>query len=325
MLPSIAAFAAFYFTNKQVDATRRQLQIAEQGQITDRYNAAVTNLGSPSIEVRLGGVYALQHLMQDTPSYQPTIIAVLCAFVRNQTSPDVKPRAAQPPELPTDIQAVLTVVGTRDTAHDGKTTHVDFDHTQIAHGILIHLNLKGADFTWANITGADLSFANLAGAYFTHANLSNAYMLSADLKGADLIGANLRGVSDGVRGLTRNAAAPTAYVELTRAYLSGADLRGAFLPRAQLQGAYLDRADLQGADLQGANLGGADLTGADLRGADLQGNAYLPGAYLAGAQFVGADLTGAKWPKSDPVPKGWVRDPGSGELKRVSTHAPSSR
>ena len=50
-LPGLAALIALRSTNQQVS---HQLQIAEQGQITDRYNAAITNLGSRSIEVRLG-------------------------------------------------------------------------------------------------------------------------------------------------------------------------------------------------------------------------------------------------------------------------------
>ena len=59
-LPGIAALIAFSFTYVSVKATENQVQIArqgqntaEQGQITDRYNAAITNLGSRSIEVRL--------------------------------------------------------------------------------------------------------------------------------------------------------------------------------------------------------------------------------------------------------------------------------
>jgi hypothetical protein len=52
-LPGLAALVALLFTYQSVNATNVQLQIAEQGQITDRYNAAITNLGSGSIEVRL--------------------------------------------------------------------------------------------------------------------------------------------------------------------------------------------------------------------------------------------------------------------------------
>jgi hypothetical protein len=43
-----------------------------------RFNTAITNLGSSSIAVRLGGIYALQRLMQDSPRDQPAVVAVLC-------------------------------------------------------------------------------------------------------------------------------------------------------------------------------------------------------------------------------------------------------
>jgi hypothetical protein len=81
----IAAFIAVFTNVQSQRATNTQLRIAEQGQITDRYNAAITNLGSRSIEVRLGGIYALQRLMQDSSRDQPTVVAVLGAFVRDQT------------------------------------------------------------------------------------------------------------------------------------------------------------------------------------------------------------------------------------------------
>jgi hypothetical protein len=103
-LTGIAAVLALIFTGLQVRATngqlqetKDQLQITEQGQITDRYNAAIANLGSTSIDVRLGGIYALQRLMQDSPRDQPTVIAVLCAFARMPTESHPKPQASSAP------------------------------------------------------------------------------------------------------------------------------------------------------------------------------------------------------------------------------------
>ena len=227
--------------NHQLQIANHQLQIAEQGQITDRYNAAITNLGSRSIEVRLGGIYALQRLMQDSPRDQPTIIAVLCAFVRDQTAPGATPTKPPTSHLPTDIQAALTVVGTRNTAHDSSTTVVDLDHAQLTSArfslLLGSFHLSGADFFGTDLTRADLS--------------------GADLTNAILTGANL-----------------------TRAYINGPNLTGAYLISA--------------------NLTSAILTGADLSGANLTGTI----------------LTGAKWSKNVPAPEGWIRDPGSGRLRR---------
>src|SRR6266496_3416719 len=88
-LPSLVAVGALIFTwvsiVKTTDATNHQLQITEQGQVTDRYNVAITNLGSTSEDIRLGGIYALRRVMEDSPRDQSAIVAVLCAFVRNHT------------------------------------------------------------------------------------------------------------------------------------------------------------------------------------------------------------------------------------------------
>jgi hypothetical protein len=182
----IAAFIAVFTNYQSQRATNVQLRIAEQGQITDRYNAAVTNLGSRSVEIRLGGIYALQRLMKDSPRDQSTVIAVLCAFVRDQTAPAVKPRKPPPSHVPTDVQAALTVVGTRNTANDGSTTVVDLDHAQLRNAQLRWLDLSGAD-----LTGADLTSANLSHVYGSQANLTNAYLFETNLSGADLAGANV--------------------------------------------------------------------------------------------------------------------------------------
>jgi len=119
-MPGLAVVIALIFTglhvhvtDSQLQAAQNQLQVTEQGQITDRYNATITNLGSGFIDIRLGGIYALQSLMQDSPRDQPTIIAVLCAFARDRSAsnPDEGNTSALSP--PADVQAALTVVGSR--------------------------------------------------------------------------------------------------------------------------------------------------------------------------------------------------------------------
>ena len=114
------------------------------------------------------------------------------------------------------------------------------------------------------------------------------------------------------------AGADLTSADLTGADLTGADLARAVLARADLLAAKLARADLSGADLGGARLTGADLDGADLTGADLT-DADLAGADLVGADFTGAELTGALWPMDGPVPAGWERHAGSGQLVTAGT------
>jgi hypothetical protein len=186
-------------TDKQLKGTYKQLTIDEQGQITDRYNAAITNLGSRSIDVRLGGIYALQRMMTDSPRDQPTVIAVLCAFVRDRSMPTRKPHKP-PSSLRADIQAAVTVVGARNPKNDGRkigrgfdptATFVDFNHAQLANGELSGLNFSGADFTGANLAGAHLARTGLADAYLVGANLHGARLIRADFDGANLARADL--------------------------------------------------------------------------------------------------------------------------------------
>lgn len=211
--------AGLLYTNA---ANRTQQKLAEQGQITDRFGTAINQLGSDNLDVRLGGVYALERLMHDASSAdEADIMEVLSAYIRDHTglSADV-PQATTspaPPHPPTDVQAALTVLGRRPDPAS-------------------HMNI---DLTWADIRGADLTGANLTHSDLRDADLNGAYLRSADLTSAAL----------------RNA-------DLTRAYLRSADLAGAYLRYANLIDANLRSAVLTGANLTGANLTGANLTGA---------------------------------------------------------------
>jgi hypothetical protein len=228
LLVGFAAIAALLFTWQSTRATNGQLQVTEQGQITDRYNAAITNLGSTSVDVRLGGIYALQRIMQDSVRDQSTVVAVLCAFVRDHSTAATSSTAGHPP---TDIQAALTVVATRDPTRDTPATVVDL--------------------TNAYLFGAYLSDAKFADAHLRGVNLVRAYMPRANLTGADLLGVVL------------------ARAYMPRAHLAGAHLAGAHLSGAHLSGAHLSGAYLSGADLTGATLTGADFTGVHLTSAVL--------------------------------------------------------
>ena len=319
-LPGLAAIIALVFaslsvraTNSQLQETRQQLQTTEQGQITDRYNAAITNLGSSSVDVRLGGIYALQRIMQDSPRDQPTVVAVLCAFVRDHA----KTATAKPPQmpgtsLPTDIQAALTVVTTRDTAHDGSATVVDFTSAHLDGAHLEQANLTGADldgtdltsadFLHANLTGANLDGTDLTSAYLEDANLTHAYLLEANLTSANLGSANLTSANLGSANLTSAnlLLANLADARLNSANLTSAKLAAANFTGASLIGAHLDGAHLDGAKLIYVYLIGADLTRADLWKANLTDSLLLT-AQTSRAQTSRAQTSPAR---TSPAPKG---------------------
>ncbi|WP_189171532.1 hypothetical protein [Pilimelia anulata] len=82
ILSVLVVAIGLYVTN---EANRRQLDVALQGQLTDRFTRAVEQLGqagAAKIDVRLGAVYALERIMRDSAQDQPAVVEVLAAYVR---------------------------------------------------------------------------------------------------------------------------------------------------------------------------------------------------------------------------------------------------
>jgi hypothetical protein len=169
--------------------TARTYRLTEQGHITDRYTKAIEQLGSAKLDVRLGGVYALERIAVDSKRDHPTVVEVLSAFVREHSDPahtDSEPTVAEvlssllrgdgePAEKPqpdagtekeprptTDVQAAVTVLG-RLPKRPG-TSRGDLSGAELAGAQLDRADLAGARLDMANLTAALLGGADLAGA-----------------------------------------------------------------------------------------------------------------------------------------------------------------
>jgi hypothetical protein len=217
-----------------IGAGAAYLQFTQQQQgvhdllISNQASKGFEQLASEKITMRLGGIYALEGVMNTSLDYHQSVLEALCAFVRDGTKGGgKKPATDIKDKPPTDIQTAITVIGRRKPGPGD----VNLARANIP-GVLLEL----ADLSGATLTGADLSGADLSGATLTGADLSG-----ADLSSAILIFAHLPG-----------------------ARLTGAHLPGADLSRADLTAANLTGADLTGADLTAADLFSADLTAARL-------------------------------------------------------------
>ena len=253
-----AALAYVQFTQQQQTSQRQfteQQQASRELLISNQVAKGFEQLGSDKVVVRLGGIYALEGVMNASEQYHQPVLEALCAFVRDGTRTET---GDGPPT--TDIQAALTVIGRRAAIGTGR---VDFANAHIPKAQLYRANLSGAFLSAVNLSGANLSAALLSAAALSGADLSGAILTGANLRGADLIGAHLSGAN--LRGADLSTAILS--VTLTGADLSTANLSAAILTGANLRGAFLIGANLSGALLGGANLGGANLSGAILIGA----------------------------------------------------------
>jgi hypothetical protein len=219
-------------------ATWRQVQISREGQITERFTRAVDQIGSKSPDVRIGGIYALQRVANNSAADRATIVRVLGAFVRRHAPwPVGAPDGPQHPTVDVDenlpwlisrlpdVQTAMEVLARR------RGSPLD------PRLLLSRVDLRGLILT--TVAGPGLTSAIVR-----RANLARAWLPGVRLDRCDLTGTDLR-----------------------RANLQDARLSGAVLRGTQLQHAKLDKADLRGADLRGAKLSGARLDGANLTGA----------------------------------------------------------
>ena len=79
----VAAAGALAFTALNFALSRRTFELAEQGQVTERYTKAIEQLGSQHMAVRIGAIYALERIARDSARDQPTVMEVLSAFIRD--------------------------------------------------------------------------------------------------------------------------------------------------------------------------------------------------------------------------------------------------
>jgi uncharacterized protein YjbI with pentapeptide repeats len=285
---------------------REQLILTRQGQVADRFTRAVDQLGSDKLELRVGGIYALERIAKEATDGDARLVVaeVLSTYVRQHSPLDPTGSAAkrsaedrlearQP-----DVQAAVTVLARRTVlAKDPplNLSNVDLGKADLAKAQLRTTNLRGSRLQEADLSGAQLQQADLRGVRLQQADLREAQLQEADLTGAQLQGAIL------------------ARAQLQHAILGGPGPRQTEPDRpqwqaiggnfAQLQGANLNGAQLQhalmfGVGLQGANLGGAQLQGAALWGAQLQdaqlAEAQLQGAVLKDARLQRSRLNGAQ-------------------------------
>lgn len=325
------------------------VNLQKEGLMTDRISKAVEQLGAektvkrrvpggtdaegkalpdsmieetrPNIEVRIGGLYALERIAQDSMNYDKgrdhiRVMEIICAYVREnapakgakQSPHEVFARltadsergkglSAEEAFTHSDFRAVNNFARnpTQLNTHTLKqwSSQLPFPRTDIQTAVTIlgrrtaaQLGLERFARAPGSLVGyqLDLRATNLQRSDLAHLQFRNMLLTGAHLEGANLAWAHLQGVS------------------LREARLDGANLRGAHLERADLREAHFRLVDLREAHLDGANLRGAKLEGAGLgeahlRGANL-GWAHLEGANLWWAHLEGANFRGTSFSRS---------------------------
>ncbi|WP_433786404.1 pentapeptide repeat-containing protein [Actinomycetospora sp. CA-101289] len=174
----------------------------------------MAQLGEPAVDVRIGGIFALQRLGIDSPRDQPTVVTVLSAYVRNHLpfadsaclAIDAEARRSGfPPLLPSDVATAIDVLARRDRDDDGGAV------ANLA-GVCLpgSIILRGRDLSRFDLGFANLDDATLDGTGFRGDSLVGAVLLRAELRGADFTTANVdRSYLSGARNVDLSGAVGT--------------------------------------------------------------------------------------------------------------------
>jgi hypothetical protein len=82
IMGGLLAIIGIYMAHRRIRALERQVVVAQEGQITERFTRAIEQLGSERMEVRLGGIYALERIAKDSDKDYWVIMETLTAFIR---------------------------------------------------------------------------------------------------------------------------------------------------------------------------------------------------------------------------------------------------
>lgn len=259
-----AVAIGIYFAWKNFIIAQDNLRVSQEGQITERFTRAVDQLGNDKLEIRLGGIYALERIANESEKDYWPIMEILTAYVRKNASlkantnkkftfisMDIQADESTTTDVPDvetisiDIQAVLIVIGRRKYFFNaGESIRLNLSGTYLRKAILKEFHLERTNFGYAHLQYAYLGEAHLEQTVFIESHLENSYIRHAYLENSVFIGAHLE-----------NA-------DFSWSHLEEALLIKAHMERTVFRYAYLQNADFEGADFEGANFEGADFSGA---------------------------------------------------------------
>lgn len=234
------------------------LRTLQNGQITDRFTKAVDQLGNEDFSIRLGGLYSLGRISQESQRDRLGVMEILCAYARAHSGK---------PDYREDIQALMRVIGGPQKGYSGALSLAGVD--------LGNLDLNRCNFDRVSFVGARFSGSDLSDSVFSNANLSERNFDNADFS---------RSVLD--NAIMRNGSFLNTKLFDTR--LRRVDLSGARLVGASFWKADLTDSNFSGATLVGSYLLQARLPRVNFRGANLTDVIVLPAQLaLASRGFTG--------------------------------------
>jgi hypothetical protein len=183
------------------------LQATLDGKITDRFAKAIEQLGTDSIAVRVGAIYALERIARDSIEDHWPVMELLCSLLREMRPAGRKTsESAVPPE---DVRVIAAVLRRRKSDRETDSNQLDLSRANLSglnftDVIMRNANFDSSDLVGTRFDGGDLTGATFANAKASQAGFRKSKLVGAFLNGADFTGANMEGAN--LREATTNNA-----------------------------------------------------------------------------------------------------------------------
>src|SRR5262249_35286090 len=94
MVLLVGAYLTWRQTQIGREGTREELRLTREGQLTDRFTRAIEQLGGEDVAIRVGGIYALGRVAEESMADRTAITDILTAYVRKHAPwpPDAESR-----------------------------------------------------------------------------------------------------------------------------------------------------------------------------------------------------------------------------------------
>lgn len=165
---AVGGFILTYYRTKTLDDTRL---LTQRGQWNDRYAKGIELIDKEASDIRIGGIYSLISIAEESQYHKSIIIKILCLYIREKMN--IKKRIVPDPNdkdameifsiererFPIDNEAILEFI-----------SNLDVKERKEGNNSLILL--KFIDFTFYHFNTIDLSYSELSEIDFTYSKIS---------------------------------------------------------------------------------------------------------------------------------------------------------
>ncbi len=307
---------------EQTRTAQRQADTEEQGQFTSRFTAAVEQLGSEQLPVRLGGVYALWRLAEDSPQRDVvSVFDILCAFVRNPPHPEQSDETFSKDstsdevsaeldeifedEIRPDVQIIVNLIKREDSKQRSalpKNYRFDFHNSGLVGADFTKSTFMYADFSGSNLLNADFSLSNIRNSIFAESRIERADFRDCELNTVDFSRSQFMRTNFSNSDLTRAVFRKTRMEDCSFVWtdlnntrfelsdLSGSDFMNSFGDNARFEDAIISKTLWNNCSLNHTNFNGAVVVKANFRNANLRNSSFWK-ANLSKSIFCNANLS----------------------------------